>query len=253
MNVADLLKYETARSGAYKGLAGCYHVPNNGLHNALVELEYHLGTLGSEAATHITLMRSEWLGRGDEIDDLCVDFARLFVGPYTLLAPPYGSVYLDGERKVMGDSTMDVRMRYGEVGLEVAAHFKEAPDHIAAELEFMYFLILKEAEAISHSDFEQALDFLKKQQEFLSLHQALDFLKKQQEFLSLHIGNWVSEFADRVERNAETQFYKQLARTTKVFVSKDLLENLAESMRLIDNASTVSARHERLEAESGVQ
>jgi TorA maturation chaperone TorD len=101
----------------------------------------------------------------------------------------------------------------------------------------MYFLILKEAEAISHSDFEQALDFL----------------KKQQEFLSLHIGNWVSEFADRVERNAETQFYKQLARTTKVFVSKDLLENLAESMRLIDNASTVSARHERLEAESGVQ
>jgi TorA maturation chaperone TorD len=237
MNVADLLKYETARSGAYKGLAGCYHVPNNGLHNALVELEYHLGTLGSEAATHITLMRSEWLGRGDEIDDLCVDFARLFVGPYTLLAPPYGSVYLDGERKVMGDSTMDVRMRYGEVGLEVAAHFKEAPDHIAAELEFMYFLILKEAEAISHSDFEQALDFL----------------KKQQEFLSLHIGNWVSEFADRVERNAETQFYKQLARTTKVFVSKDLLENLAESMRLIDNASTVSARHERLEAESGVQ
>jgi TorA maturation chaperone TorD len=233
MNVADLLKYETARSGAYKGLAGCYHVPNNGLHNALVELEYHLGTLGSEAATHITLMRSEWLGRGDEIDDLCVDFARLFVGPYTLLAPPYGSVYLDGERKVMGDSTMDVRMRYGEVGLEVAAHFKEAPDHIAAELEFMYFLILKEAEAISHSDFEQALDFLKKQQEFLSLQ--------------------VSEFADRVERNAETQFYKQLARTTKVFVSKDLLENLAESMRLIDNASTVSARHERLEAESGVQ
>ncbi|MEE9402659.1 MAG: molecular chaperone TorD family protein [Desulfobacteria bacterium] len=237
MNVVDLLKYETARSGAYKGLAGCYRMPNNGLHNDLVQLEHYLDTLGSEAATHITRMRSGWLGRGNEIDDLCVDFARLFVGPYALLAPPYGSVYLDGERKVMGDSTIDVCMRYAEVGLELADHFKEVPDHIAAELEFMYFLILKEAEAISHSDFEQALDFL----------------KKQEEFLSSHLGVWVSEFADHVERNAETQFYKQLARTTKVFVSKDLMENLAESMRLIDNWSTVSAKHGRLEAESGVQ
>jgi hypothetical protein len=56
-----------------------------------------------------------------------------------------------------------------------------------------------------------------------------------------------------VERNAETQFYKQLARTTKVFVSKDLMEHLAESMRLIDKSSMVSAKHGRLEAESGVQ
>ncbi|MBW1770891.1 MAG: molecular chaperone TorD family protein [Deltaproteobacteria bacterium] len=124
-------------------------MPNNGLHNDLVQLEHYLDALGSEAATHITRMRREWLGRGNEIDDLCVDFARLFVGPYALLAPPYGSVYLDGERKVMGDSTMDVCMRYAEVGLQLADHFKEVPDHIAAELEFIYFLILKEAEAIS--------------------------------------------------------------------------------------------------------
>ena len=66
-----------------------------------------------------------------DLEALTIDFARLFVGPYKLLAAPYGSVYLDSGRTTMGDSTLDVKSRYCEAGLNAATNFKEAPDHIA--------------------------------------------------------------------------------------------------------------------------
>jgi TorA maturation chaperone TorD len=129
-------------------------------------------------------------------------------------APPYGSVYLDGARQIMGESTLEVRNKYREVGLDISSGFRNPPDHIAAELEFMYFLILKEIEAIENSDIEKTLSFLEKQR---------DFLKK-------HLGAWVFDFADNIEENAETDFYKNLARVTKTFIQQnfDDLSDLSE-------------------------
>jgi TorA maturation chaperone TorD len=205
MNIAELTKYEKARSGAYKGLAECYHMPSSGLYYILIELEHQLEALDSEASPYITLMRSEWVGLGNENNDLRVDFARLFVGPYALLAPPYGSVYLDGERRVMGSSTMDVHTRYLNAGLEIAAHFKEPPDHIAVELEFMHFLVVKEIEAILHSDADVAIKYFD--------HQEV-FLKK-------HLAAWVPQFVSHVAENATTDFYKHLARATDLFIKQE--------------------------------
>src|SRR4030043_2079977 len=92
-------------------------------------------------------------------EDLAVEYARLFVGPYELKAPPYGSVYLDGGRRVMGDSTMEVVRIYEKTGLAMDKDFKELPDHIAVELEFMFFLIYKEGEALEKLEKDKALAF----------------------------------------------------------------------------------------------
>ena len=145
------------------------------------------------------------------LESLKIDYSKLFVGPYGLLAPPYGSVYLEDTRRVMGNSTMDVRNTYREEGLDIG--LKEAPDHITIELEFMYFLIHKEVEAIRISDSVTAAGYL----------------KKQRVFLETHLGAWVSEFANNVEANAQTSFYKNLARLTKSFVEEDL-ESLSDNM-----------------------
>ncbi|GAB4545487.1 MAG: hypothetical protein Kow0063_39580 [Anaerolineae bacterium] len=144
--------------------------------------------------------------RGEtEIEQLRIDYARLFVGPFELLAPPYGSVYLEGKRRVMGDSTIDARSRYQEAGLDISHDVKEAPDHIAIELEFMYYLIFKEIESFENADFESAMGYL----------------GKQQAFLEEHLGAWATEFADSVEKNAGTDFYQNLARATKVFIQNE--------------------------------
>ncbi|MDH3964438.1 MAG: molecular chaperone [Deltaproteobacteria bacterium] len=207
MEINDLLRREKARRDTYKSLAECYYLPDGDLIIKLKGLERQLGVLGSGALSYAALMRSELQGP-KELKKLAIDFARLFVGPYSLPAPPYGSVYLEGERKIMGDSTLDVQERYRRAGVELSDNFRDVPDHIAAELEFMYFLIFKEIQALENSDVDTAIDYL----------------EKQRAFLREHLGAWVFDFADSIEENAETDFYKNLARATKAFIEQNFDE-----------------------------
>ena len=206
MDVEKLLTQEFARRDAYKGLSDCYKLPEEELINTLEGLERVFGTLGSEARSHISLVRNEIKGR-EEVDDLKVDYARLFVGPYSLSAPPYGSVYLDGSRQIMGNSTMDVQRKYKKAGFDLVDNFKDAPDHIAVELEFMDVLVFQEIEALDgdRSDI-------------------LELIKRQHNFLQVHIGAWVKPFTDLVAENAYTDFYRNLARATLSFINEERVE-----------------------------
>ncbi len=62
-------------------------------------------------------------------------FNRLFVGPAALEAPPFSSVYLDGQSLVMGKTTLDVRGMYGALGLESPWKNTLPDDHISLELD----------------------------------------------------------------------------------------------------------------------
>jgi TorA maturation chaperone TorD len=132
-------------------LSDCYFLPDPGLSEKLENLELNMSDVCEPAAEWVHSMRKEFEGSAN-LEPLKIDFSKLFVGPYKLFAAPYGSVYLDSERQVMGDSTLDVKTRYREAGLDTAKNFKDAPDHISAELEFMYYLIFKEIEAFSKAN-----------------------------------------------------------------------------------------------------
>jgi TorA maturation chaperone TorD len=192
----EFLSREEYRGNSYKLLSECYYPPDEKLIKMLNSLEKSRDGLYSEIARNIPRM--------SDVESLKVDYSKLFVGPYELLAPPYGSVYLEDARRVMGNSTMDAMNKYREEGLD--SILKEAPDHIAIELEYMYFLIFKQVEAMRSSDSGSAASYL----------------RKQKAFLESHLGIWVSEFANNVEANGQTEFYKNLARCTRLFVLEDL-------------------------------
>jgi DMSO reductase family type II enzyme chaperone len=214
MKTEDFLTHEQSRMEVYRLLADCFHLPDENLKKKLVSLSNTLNMLCGEAAEYIHLMKKD-LEQIDDFECLKVDYARLFVGPYTLSAPPYGSVYLEGERLVMGDSTLDAQKRYRNAGLDIAKDFREAPDHIAVELEFMHFLIFKEIEAATHSNIEAFGNYL----------------IEQQSFLEDHLGAWVSDFAENITANSDTEFYKKLAKSTKIFINQELqtIESNAKS------------------------
>ena len=205
MNINDLIISETARMDVYKGLSVCYALPETGLITQLKELERQLVFLGSDAFAPAVLMRSE-LQRTENLEKLKVEFARLFIGPYRLAAPPYGSIYLEGKRKIMGDSTIDVRRRYRDSGLTLSENFKDVPDHIAAELEFMYFLVSNEIDAIRSEQ----------------LDEGSETLYRQGSFLADHLGAWIGGFSHNMEEATDCKFYRNLARATRVFVAEDL-------------------------------
>ena len=182
------------RANSYKFLSECYYLPDE-------ELAQKVGDLAQTNQFFAELCNC--IPSGFELELLKTDYAQLFVGPFKLLAPPYGSFYLE-DGKIMGESTIDVRNWYEKEGLDVV--IKDAPDHIAMELEFMYYLIARQTQTTNKGNLQD-----------IQLYQ-----QKQKSFLYVHLARWLPEFAEKVQKNAQTEFYKKLARLTEVFVQKDL-------------------------------
>lgn len=204
MKTKNLLNHESSRMKVFRLLSDCYFIPEPGLSEKLEKLESNMAHVCEAAAESIQKMLKQFKASAD-LESIRVDYAKLFVGPYNLLAAPYGSVYLDRERQMMGDSTLDVKSRYREAGLDTAKNFKDAPDHISAELEFMYYLIFKEIEAFADSDTETAMGFI----------------QKQKSFLKDHLMAWVPKFATSIVENAENPFYPNLAKATQTFLQEN--------------------------------
>ena len=204
MQTKNLLKDESSRMAAFRLLSDCFFLPDPGLSEKLETLESDIRNMCKPALGFVKKMRNEFEADTD-LEALKIDFSKLFVGPYQLSAAPYGSVYLDRERKMMGDSTQDVKNRYRQVGLDTAKTFKDAPDHITAELEFMYYLIFKEIEAFASSDIETAIGFI----------------ERQKSFLEDHLMAWVPNFANCIIENAENLFYANLAKATTAFLNEN--------------------------------
>jgi TorA maturation chaperone TorD len=222
MEPKNLFNHESSRMTAFRLLSDCFLLPDPELPEKLENLEFSMENVCKPALGFVQKMRQEFKTNAD-LEAFKVDFSKLFVGPYEMSAAPYGSVYLEGERKMMGDSTLDARNRYRETGLDTAKSFQDAPDHITAELEFMYYLIFKEIEAFSNSDTEAAIDFI----------------QKQKSFLKDHLMAWVPEFVGNIIENAENPFYPNLANATQVF----LKDNYQVVCSILDSGRLDSKKH----------
>jgi len=190
----EILNKVYPRADSYKLLSECYYLPDKALIQKIVDIA-QTNQFFAELCNCIP--------SGFELESLKIDYTQLFVGPFKLLAPPYGSFYFEDSR-IMGESTIDVRKWYEKEGLDVV--IKDAPDHIAMELEFMYYLIAKQTQATNEENFQN-----------IQLYQ-----QKQKTFLYSHLARWVPVFAENVQKYAQTEFYKKLARLTEIFVQKDL-------------------------------
>jgi TorA maturation chaperone TorD len=139
------------------------------------------------------------------LEALLVDYTRLFLGPVKALAQPYGSVWLEEDGGLMQGSTVAVGALYAEGGFEIAEEFRDLPDHVAAELEFLYLLLFKIARARMAGD--------------AAALAAVERLRRR--FLAGHLGAWIAPFGAAVRAGAQTDFYCALADLTERFVRKE--------------------------------
>lgn len=225
MEIETDLDKKKYRMEMYRILSCCYQQPGKGLKD---QLDCNMMPVCSEAYEHFDKMTESFLS--EDIESLKIDHARLFVGPYNLFAPPYGSVYLESEGPIMGDSSMEAKQIYSLMGLTTAIDFKDLPDHICSELEFMYFLAFKEIQAVSDGMEEDVLSLI----------------SIQRYFLMKHLGAWVFDFTDNIKKHAKTAFYRNLALTTSAFIEWDLNEFSGEPscneipISLIDKSSGIN-------------
>ena len=192
----------TAREDLCRYLAACYYQPGP----EFAEEKVFDSMLAAATRIHPSLaagarrLGAEFAAEG--ADKLLLDYTRLFLGPTHIIAKPYGSVWLERDKALMGDSTMAVQNLYREGGFDMDEEFHELPDHIAAELEFLYLLIYRENEA--HRDAKP---------EALAAKAAL-----RRRFLGEHLGRWIGPFTAAVRTGAQSGFYRELAVLTDRFV-----------------------------------
>ncbi len=136
---------------------------------------------------------------GENAVALKISFTRLFLGPPKVLAPPYASYYLDKTGGVMGPSCVAIAKLYNGAGLHIDDEFNEMPDHVAVILEFLYFLLFREATADSGSE--------EKNNENGSVH-----------FLNHFLFPWMPEFLHRIREADEHPFYNGLSQCLDTFL-----------------------------------
>jgi TorA maturation chaperone TorD len=212
------------REDAYRLLAACFYPPSPELFEerclpALAEL---LEDLVPDAARHAR--DAAHAGEHASLESLAVEHARLFIGPFHLVAPPYGSMYLDDAKTVMGESTGKVSAFYGSCGLHLADDFHELPDHIAVELEFISFLAHKERESVAAGD----------------RGEASRFAGLQMSFLDRFLLPWLSPFTRSILEGTESPLYRAIARCTATYVTgdRDFLERSSAASRDTTNPHT---------------
>lgn len=139
------------------------------------------------------------------LDDLAVEFTRLFLGPGRHIAP-YASVHLGGEGASLWDAPALWFKHFAEdAGYPVDGDGGDPPDHISIELKLMGALAAAQAEAFEAGD--------------AALAEHLE--RRQDQFLHEHLGRWVPVFCERVMAEAGHPFYREMARLGRDFVRSE--------------------------------
>lgn len=179
------------RAESYKLLSQCFIEPTE---NFLNELRSKKEDENQYIATLAKVVPNN-----SDLQEMIVEYAKLFVGPFKVLVPLYGSVYLDTTKQLSGPSTFEVAKWYKEEGLTL--ELNDIEDHISIELEFLYFLVVQE---IACDNSEKA-ELCKKQKMFIE-----NFLP------------WIPALSDTLNDNTNKTFYKTLAEVVKCFLINEL-------------------------------
>jgi TorA-specific chaperone len=128
-------------------------------------------------------------------------YVRLFISAKGgIMAPLYESCYEFEGAPLMGRAAAEMRERFEAKGLSVTATIKEPPDHIAIELEYLYFLLDK-----GWGDPDDAL------------------LAEAGEFSSETMLPWISKMEERLASEKQCLFYPLM-----VSILEDILRTIGE-------------------------
>ena len=122
MNYEDVILSESSRRDIYRCLSKCFQLPENGLNEILPELDRRFAVLDSQSWPSSSLLKNSFKN-SEDLKDLQLDFAKLFVGHYSLLAPPYGSVYIDRQHRIISKSISSCVLVISDIRLSPLLYF----------------------------------------------------------------------------------------------------------------------------------
>ena len=159
-----------------------------------------------DAGAKVDALVEQLLAAPDDLDRIADDYARIFVGPAALPAPPWESVYRDNKRLLMTATTLSVREYYRAYGYEAKQRFHVPDDHLAIELDFLASLAQEALDACAAGNEEDAQHLF----------------EAGSTFASTHLARWVGGFATDLRDHDGSRFYCAIADALAIFVSADI-------------------------------
>lgn len=157
-----------------------------------------------QAIAQGTEMLAAWAAAAQEkglqemVDQLSVEWLKLFVGVGDPLAAPWASYYLERDAILFGKWTLEVRSWYARYNLVLEKKNNEPDDHLGLMLQFFSMLISRECEAGKDGNEEGAEKYAVEQEEFL-----LRFIHP-----------WIALWLGKVSSAQVSGYYKGLALLT---------------------------------------
>jgi len=182
------------RANAYYVLARVLDLPTEWAEDLASSLLTHLGSLTEKLEIAAPRVATEMVTARDKPEAAAVAYAKLFIGPFEILAPPHACMYLDPEQRLMGPVSQEVARTYAEAGLAPGSRVREVPDHVSHELEFMYWLAFQE-----------------------SVTSDRVWRTRQEKFWTRHLGLWLPTFADTMMEADVHPYYTALSRLLRAF------------------------------------
>ncbi|MFC1861767.1 molecular chaperone [Chloroflexota bacterium] len=178
----------------------------DGMWDELRDADDVLGRCAEQTIAEMEIFVSQYSGNAQKLlTDLQIEYTYLFINAVPRVpAPPYESVY-SGRGLLMGEPVSRVLHLYREAGLIISESYDALPDHIGAELEFMFYLVQQETKAKQTDERERADTWR----------------EKQSRFLSEHLLQWSPPFMARVTQNARMPFYRLLAELLGAFFNTE--------------------------------
>ena len=205
------VEFSIARLLIYRRLAHSFSYPDVDLVRFFLSGEIdeyakcyrHLGLEPDESIGKIISWLRECSDQQTALKELEVEYTRLFITAYPRIpAPPYASIYLEDDRLVWGNTTVDALEIYREAGLKVSDDFRDVPDHIAAELEFVSYLISSQLKAEEKGN--------------IGRHSKMSSI--QERFLVDHLLKWSIFFFDKVIESTGSTFYRESSALAREFM-----------------------------------
>jgi len=117
-------------------------------------------------------------------------FQRLFIGPNSLKAPPWGSVYLDHENVIFGESTLELFQWQKGLGIAVELQQREPEDHIGLLLMQAAWLVENQPEQLNVLLEQHLLPWSKRYLELFVEHAAHPFYQGLGQLTQITLQDW---------------------------------------------------------------
>lgn len=168
-------------------------------------------------------------------EEMAAEYDRVFSLVPSPECPPYETEYhATAEPFFRAQQLADVAGFYRAFGLEPSQGCPERPDHLALELEFMAFLLMKKRLAAGAADGDNEGD-----------DQAQVCADAETTFFCDHLAWWVPSFATGLRRKAGDGFYAAVGRVLAALMPAERLRSGVASPRLPLRAAPIEPPEEQ--------